>query len=155
MDEETKTTASAETAGLTNVDPAEPTETVTTRKARSAQAARALIQKGKRASRRRFPGEDKIRIVREGVRGEVSVVELCRREGIHPTIYYKWMKDFLEAGKRRLGGDAVREGTSGEVQTLRQENERLKQLVAELSLANMTLKKACTRADRSPEEQAA
>ena len=86
--------------------------------------------------------EEKIRMVMEGIRGEVSVVELCRREGIHPTIYYKWLKDFLEAGKGRLRGDAKREATSDEVQELRRENERLKLLVADLSLENLTLKKS-------------
>jgi len=96
---------------------------------RSAETARALIRKAKRATRRRFPTEDKIRIVMEGVRGEVSVAELCRREGIHPTIYYKWLKDFMEAGKARMRGDTLREATSDEVKLLRQENERLKQLV--------------------------
>lgn len=74
------------------------------------------------------------------------MVELCRREGIHPTIYYKWLKDFMEAGKARLRGDSKREASAEEVNQLRQENERLKQLVAELSLTNLTLKKACTRA---------
>ncbi len=78
----------------------------------------------------------------EGIRGEVSVAELCRREGIHPTIYYKWLKDFMEAGKGRMRGDALRQATSDEVKTLRQENERLKQLVADLSVANMLLKKS-------------
>jgi transposase len=63
----------------------------------------------------------------EGVRGEVSVAELCRREGIHPTIYYKWLKDFMEAGKGRMRGDGLREAASDEVKLLRQENERLKQ----------------------------
>jgi len=76
---------------------------------RSAETARALIRKTKRATRRRFPTEDKIRIVMEGVRGEVSIAELCRREGIHPTIYYKWLKDFMEAGKGRMRGDGLRE----------------------------------------------
>ena len=109
---------------------------------RSAETARALIRKTKRATRRRFPTEDKIRIVMEGVRGEISVAELCRREGIHPTIYYKWMKDFMEAGKARMRGDTLREATSDEVKLLRQENERLKQLVADLSVANMLLKKS-------------
>ena len=142
MDEETKTGASAQTASAINVETTEPAEAVIERKTRSARVARALIQKAKRATRRRFPAEDKIRIVLEGIRGEVSVVELCRREGIHATIYYKWLKDFLEAGKARMRGDATREATSDEVQTLRQENERLKQLVAELSLSNMTLKKS-------------
>ena len=68
--------------------------------------------------------------------------ELCRREGIHPTIYYKWLEDFMEAGKGRMRGDALREATSDEVKALRQENERLKQLVADLSVANMLLKKS-------------
>ncbi len=67
---------------------------------------------------------------------------MCRREGIHPTIYYKWLKDFTEAGKGRMRGDGVREATSDEVKGLRQENERLKQLVADLSVANMLLKKS-------------
>ena len=109
---------------------------------RRGETARQLIRRAKRASRRKFPAEEKIRIVLEGIRGEVSVVELCRREGIHPTIYYKWLKDFLEAGKGRLRGDAKREATSDEVQELRRENERLKLLVADLSLENLTLKKS-------------
>lgn len=109
---------------------------------RSAETARALIRKTKRATRRRFPVEEKVRIVMEGVRGELPVAELCRREGIPPTIYYKWLKDFLEAGKARMRGDSLREATSEEVKALRQENERLKQLVADLSVANMLLKKS-------------
>jgi len=68
-------------------------------RARSTQSARLLIRRAKQASRRKFPAEEKIRILLEGVRGEVSVSELCRREGIHPTIYYQWLKDFMEAGK--------------------------------------------------------
>ena len=71
---------------------------------RSGETARELIRKTKRATRRKFPSEEKIRIVIEGMRGEVSVAELCRREGIHPTIYYKWLKEFMEAGKSRLRG---------------------------------------------------
>jgi transposase len=110
--------------------------------ARSVETARALIRKTKRATRRRFPVEEKVRIVMEGVRGELPVAELCRREGIHPTIYYKWLKDFLEAGKARMRGDSLREATTEEVKALRQENERLKQLVADLSVANMLLKKS-------------
>ena len=96
-----------------------------------------MIRRAKHASRRRFPSEEKIRILLEGVRAEVSVAELCRREGIHPTVYYKWLKDFMEAGKKRLRGDTQCEATSAEVEQLRQENERLKQLVADLSLTNM------------------
>ena len=109
---------------------------------RSAETARALIRKTKRATRRRFPTEEKIRIVMEGIRGEVAVAELCRREGIYPTIYYKWLKDFMEAGKARMRGDDLRQATSDEVKELRQESARLKQLVADLSVANMLLKKS-------------
>jgi transposase len=126
----------------------EPTNVVSTKTessstaTRSGDTARALIRRAKHASRRRFPSEEKIRILLEGVRAEVSVAELCRREGIHPTVYYKWLKDFMEAGKSRLRGDTKREANREEVEQLRQENERLKQLVADLSLANMTLKKS-------------
>jgi transposase len=109
---------------------------------RRGETARQLIRRAKQASRRRFPAEEKIRIVMEGIRAEVSVADLCRREGIHPTIYYKWLKEFMEAGKGRLRGDAKREATSNEVKDLRQENERLKLLVADLSLENLTLKKS-------------
>ena len=109
---------------------------------RRGETAGQLIRRAKYASRRKFPAEEKIRIVMEGIRAEMSVCDLCRREGIHPTIYYKWLKDFMEAGKGRLRGDGKREATSNEVQDLRQENERLKLLVADLSLANLTLKKS-------------
>jgi len=129
-------------------DENEPTHAVSTKAesssttTRSGDTARALIRRAKQASRRRFPSEEKVRILLEGVRGEVSVVELCRREGIHPTVYYKWLQDFMEAGKKRLRGDTQREANREEVERLRRENERLKQLVADLSLANMTLKKS-------------
>jgi transposase len=109
---------------------------------RRGETARQLIRRAKQASRRRFPAEEKIRIVMEGIRAEVSVADLCRREGIYPAIYYKWLKDFMEAGKGRLRGYARREATSNEVQDLRQENERIKLLVADLSLENLTLKKS-------------
>ena len=110
--------------------------------ARSSEVARTLIRRTKQASRRRFPAEEKIRILLEGIRAEISVSELCRREGIHPTVYYTWLKDFMEAGKARMRGDSLRDATTAEVRSLRQENERLKQLVAELSLVNLTLKKS-------------
>ncbi len=103
---------------------------------------RQLMRRTKRITRRRFSADEKIRIVLEGVRAEQSVSELCRREGIHPTIYYKWLKEFMEAGKGRLRGDSKREATSEEVTQLRQENERLKELVGEVSLTNMLLKKS-------------
>jgi transposase len=126
----------------------EPTNVVPTKiessttATRSGDTARALIRRAKQASRRRFPSEEKIRILLEGVRAEVSVAELCRREGIHPAMYCKWLKDFMEAGKKRLRGDTQREANREEVEQLRQDNQRLKQLVADLSLANMTLKKS-------------
>ena len=78
----------------------------------------------------------------EGLRGESSVAEICRREGLNTNIYYRWSKEFLEAGKKRLMGDTLREATAGEVQTMKTENEALKQLVAELSLENRLLKKS-------------
>ncbi len=104
----------------------------------------AVVKEIRRQTRRKFSTEEKIRIVLEGLRGEVSIAELCRREGIVANLYYRWSKDFLEAGKKRLQGDTVREATSSEVVELRQENEQLKQLVAELSLKNRLLKKSLT-----------
>ncbi len=103
---------------------------------------RQLMRRTKRITRRRFSAEEKIRIVLEGVRAEQSISELCRREGMHPTIYDTWLKEFMEAGKGRLRGDTKREATSEEVTQLRQENERLKELVGEVSLTNMLLKKS-------------
>lgn len=108
------------------------------------QSPETVMKEIRRKTRRKFSAEEKIRIVLEGLRGEVSVAELCRREGIVTNLYYRWSKDFLEAGKRRLLGDTVREATSGEVTELRGENEQLKQLVAELSLKNRLLKKSLT-----------
>jgi transposase len=102
----------------------------------------ARVREIRRRTRRRFSSEDKIRIVLEGLKGEESIAELCRREGISPNLYYNWSKEFLEAGKRRLMGDTKREATSGEVGTLRQENQQLKSLVADLSLDILRLKKS-------------
>ena len=82
----------------------------------------------RRETRRKYSAEEKIRIVLEGLRGEESIAELCRREGINPNLYYKWSKEFLEAGKSRLQGDTKRQATSDEVEGLRQENEQLKQV---------------------------
>lgn len=106
------------------------------------ESPRQQIRKAKAASRRQFSAEEKIRIVMEGIRGELQVSELCRRETIHPTVYYKWLKDFMEAGKRRLKGDMQREADRSEVNSLRAENARLKQLVAEYALDVMALKKS-------------
>jgi transposase len=96
--------------------------------ARAGEAARQLIRPTRQVTRRKFPSEEKIRIVLEGIRGEVAVPELCRHEGIHPTICDKWLKDSREAGKGRLRGNTKREATSEEVRQVREENERLKQL---------------------------
>ena len=96
----------------------------------------------RRNSRRKYSGEEKIRIVLEGLRGEETVAELCRREGISESVYYRWSKEFLEAGKQRLVGNTKRQATSDEVVGLRQENGQLKQLVAELALKNRVLKKS-------------
>jgi transposase len=104
-------------------------------------SSESIVREIKRKTRRKFSAEEKIRIVLEGLRGEESIADLCRREGLHPGIYYKWSKEFLEAGKRRLVGDTVREAGSEEVGEIRTENEDLKQLVAELSLKNRMLKK--------------
>jgi transposase len=98
----------------------------------------------RRNTRRKFSSEEKIRIVLDGLRGEYSIAELCRREGINSNLYYRWSKDFLEAGKRRLSGDTVREANTVEVVDLKQENKDLKQAVAELYLRNDWLKKSLT-----------
>jgi transposase len=101
----------------------------------------AFIREVKRSTRRKFTPEEKIRIVLEGFRREVTVRDLCRREGISPNIYYSWLKDFMEAGKSRLQRDTVRDATRHEVENLKRENARLKQLVGELSLDMYVLKK--------------
>jgi len=101
-----------------------------------------VVREIKRKTRRKFNSEEKIRIILEGLKGEDSIAAICRREGIAPSVYYKWSKAFLQAGKRRLKGDTIREADSDEVSELRRENEQLKQLVAELSLKNRVLKKS-------------
>jgi transposase len=105
-------------------------------------SAEQTVRDIRRQTRRKYNAEEKIRIVLEGLRGEASVAELCRREGINPNLYYKWSKEFLEAGKARLTGDTKREATSSQVDEMRQENEQLKQVVAELLLKNRVLKKS-------------
>lgn len=102
----------------------------------------SVVRDIKRHTGKRYNAEEKIRIVLEGLKGETSIVELCRREGINPNVYYKWSKDFLEAGKRRLTGDTTREATGSEVSELKKENNQLKELVAEISLKNRLLKKS-------------
>jgi len=106
------------------------------------QPAEQVVKAIRRATRRQFSAEEKIRIVLTGLRGEDSIAELCRREGIVQNLYYRWSKEFLEAGKKRLAGDTVRAATSDEVQELRREASALKEVVAELTLENRLLKKS-------------
>jgi len=101
----------------------------------------AFIREVKRSTRRKFTPEEKVRIVLEGFRREVTVRELCSRESISPNVYYSWLRDFMEAGKSRLQRDTVRDATKHEVDNLKRENTRLKQLVGELSLDMYILKK--------------
>lgn len=112
--------------------------------AKESRSPESVVKEIRRNTRRKYTAEEKIRIVLEGLKGEVSISELCRREGIVSNLYYRWSKDFLEAGKKRLQGDTAREATSSEVTDLRSENAQLKQLVAELSLDNRLLKKSQT-----------
>ena len=114
-----------------------------TTKKKSRVSPESIVREIKRKTRRKFTAEEKIRIVLSGLRGEESITDLCRKEGIHPTNYYKWSKSFLEAGKRQLNGDTIREASSSEVKEIRDENDELKMLVAEIVLRNRVLKKSC------------
>ena len=102
---------------------------------------RGFMQQVRTASRRKYTPEEKVRIVLEGFRREVTVNELCRREGIKPGAFYSWTKDFMEAGKERLTRDTVRDATRYEINELKRESTDLKQLVADLSLDGYRLKK--------------
>jgi len=108
--------------------------------ARSEETKR-FIRDIKRVTRRKFTAEEKIRVVLEGLRRDTPIRDLCRREGIRPSTYYAWLKDFMEAGKERLQRDTARDATRAEVEAFKRDNERLKQLVAELSLQVHVLKK--------------
>jgi len=103
-----------------------------------------LVRDIRRATRKQYSAEEKIRIVLDGLRGEVSIAELCRREGIAESLYYSWSKEFLEAGKRRLSGDTARAATTNEVKDLRREARDLKEVVAEQALELRLLKKSMT-----------
>ena len=105
-------------------------------------SAEKLVKDIRRKTRRRFSAEEKVRIVLEGLRGEESITELCRREGIATSLYYSWSKEFLEAGKKRLAGDTARQATSPEVKELRAESAALKEAVADLTVENRLLKKS-------------
>ena len=115
-------------------------------------SAEKTVRDIRRATRRHYSAEEKIRIVLEGLRGEDSIAELCRKEGINQNLYYRWSKEFLEAGKKRLAGDTAREATSEEVKGLRQEALGLKEAVAELLMENRLLKKAYSGMGRTIHE---
>ena len=104
--------------------------------------AEQVIKDIRRVTRRHFSAEDKIRIVLDGLRGEDSIAELCRKEGIAQSLYYTWSKEFMEAGKRRLAGDTARAANTDDVKGLRQEAAALKEVVADLMLENRLLKKS-------------
>ena len=108
------------------------------------ESVEKTVRNIRRHTRKKYSAEDKIRIVLEGLRGETTIAELCRREGINSNLYYRWSKEFLEAGKQRLAGNTKREADSEEVNDLKGENNQLKQLVAELALKNRVLKKSLT-----------
>ncbi len=112
--------------------------------AKRKSSAESKVRNIRRKTRKKYSAEDKIRIVIEGLQGDLSVAELCRKEGISQSLYYKWSKEFLEAGKQRLAGNTKRQADSDEVAELRKEMEQLKYLVAELSLKNRILKKSLT-----------
>ena len=111
---------------------------------RTKERAENVVRDIRRATRRRFSAEEKIRIVLDGLRGEDSIAELCRHEGIAQSLYYSWSKEFLEAGKKRLAGDTAREASTGEVKDLRREARDLKEVVAEQTLEIRLLKKSMT-----------
>ena len=106
------------------------------------RSAEQTVRDIRRATKRKYSSEEKIRIVLEGLRGEESIAALCRKEGINQNLYYRWSKEFLEAGKKRLAGDTVREASSEEVKDLRSESLALKETLAELMLENRLLKKS-------------
>ena len=103
-----------------------------------------LVRDIRRATRKQYSAEEKIRIVLDGLRGEVSIAELCRREGIAESLYYSWSQEFLEAGKRRLAGDTARSATTSEVKDLKRQALELKEVVAEQALELRLLKKSMT-----------
>ena len=115
------------------------------------EPAEKVVRDIRRATRKQYFAEEKIRIVLSGLRGEDSIAELCRREGIAQSLYYSWSKEFLEAGKKRLAGDTAREATSDEVKGLRKEAVTLKEVVAELTLENRLLKESMIGNGGDPE----
>jgi len=110
--------------------------------AKKKESVESTVRNIRRNTRKKYSAEEKIRIVLEGLRGESTIAELCRREGIAQSLYYKWSKEFLEAGKQRLSGNTKRQADSEQVNSIKDENEQLKLLVAELALKNKVLKKS-------------
>ena len=115
---------------------------MTNRDKRHPDSAEKMVRDIRRATRRKFSAEEKIRIVLEGLRGEETIAELCRKESIAQNLYYRWSKEFLEAGKKRLTGDVAREASSDEVKDLRAEARQLKEALAEITVENRLLKKS-------------
>lgn len=105
-------------------------------------AGERIVKEIKRKTRKQYSAEEKIRIVLDGLRGEESIAELCRQEGIAQGLYYKWSKDFMEAGKKRLAGDIVRQANTSEVKGLRSEARNMKEVIAEQTLELRLLKKS-------------
>ena len=120
-------------------------------KSEARRTSEQAVKDIRRATRKHYSAEEKIRVVLDGLRGEYSIAELCRREGIAEGLYYSWSKEFLEAGKRRLAGDTARAATSNEVKDLRHEARQLKEVVAEQALELRLLKKSMI-ADGGDEE---
>ena len=118
---------------------------------RPQESAESHVKDIRRRTRRKFSAEEKIRIVLAGLRGEASIAELCRQEGIAEGLYYSWSKEFLEAGKKRLSGDTARQASSGEVKDLRRKMGDLKEVVADLTLENRLLKKSMIGDGGDPE----
>jgi transposase len=111
------------------------------------QTTENYIKEIRRKTRRIFSSEQKITVVIEALRAETSVAELCRKYSITESLFYKWNKEFLEAGKKRLAGDTTREATSDEVTELRRENQRLKEVVADLVIRYDIVKKSLSVLD--------
>src|ERR1700693_2035349 len=109
---------------------------------RHSEEAEKAVRDIRRATRRQYSAEDKVRIVIAGLRGEDSIAELCRKEGINQNLYYRWSKDFLEAGKKRLAGDTAREATGDEVKEIQAQARQLKETLAEVLIENRLLKKS-------------
>lgn len=119
-----------------------------------AKTSDRIVRDIRRATRKQYSAEEKIRIVLDGLRGETSIAEICRREGIAESMYHSWSKEFLEAGKRRLAGDTARAATTDEVKQLRRHAQELKEVVAEQALELCLLRNACSGMGETKHEAA-